>query len=116
MVHSLGKRLSRPRWRQLRLKKILVCFFPISMAQARVCVIGSGPSGLATLLAFQELKAAGQAIPELVCYEKQNEWGGLWNYTWRTGLDEYGEAVHNSMYRYLWSNGKTTSCWIGKIA
>ncbi len=21
------------------------------------------------------------------------------------GLDEYGEYVHNSMYRYLWSNG-----------
>ena len=30
---------------------------------------------------------------------------GLWNYTWRTGLDEYGEPVHCSMYRYLWSNG-----------
>ncbi len=30
---------------------------------------------------------------------------GLWNYTWRTGLDEYGEPVHGSMYRYLWSNG-----------
>ena len=30
---------------------------------------------------------------------------GLWNYTWRTGLDEHGEPVHGSMYRYLWSNG-----------
>jgi trimethylamine monooxygenase len=29
----------------------------------------------------------------------------LWNYTWRTGLDEYGEPVHCSMYRYLWTNG-----------
>ncbi|MCY3670465.1 MAG: NAD(P)/FAD-dependent oxidoreductase, partial [Alphaproteobacteria bacterium] len=42
---------------------------------------------------------------EVVCYEKQEDWGGLWNYTWRTGLDEYGEPVHCSMYRYLWSNG-----------
>lgn len=29
----------------------------------------------------------------------------MWNDTWRTGLDERGEAVHGSMYRYLWSNG-----------
>ena len=27
------------------------------------------------------------------------------NYSWRTGLDEHGSPVHNSMYRYLWSNG-----------
>ncbi len=42
---------------------------------------------------------------EVVCFEKQDDWGGLWKYTWRTGLDEYGEPVHCSMYRYLWSNG-----------
>ena len=41
----------------------------------------------------------------MVCYEKQDDWGGLWNYSWRTGLDEFGEPVHCSMYRYLWSNG-----------
>ena len=46
-----------------------------------------------------------QAIPEIVCFEKQAEWGGLWNYSWRTGLAPNGEAVHNSMYRHLWSNG-----------
>ena len=44
-------------------------------------------------------------MPELVCFEKQSDWGGLWNYTWRTGLDEHGSPVHGSMYRYLWSNG-----------
>ena len=44
-------------------------------------------------------------MPEIVCYEKQADWGGLWNYSWRTGLDEHGEPVHASMYRYLWSNG-----------
>ncbi len=41
-----------------------------------------------------------KTIPEVVCYEKQSNWGGLWNYTWRTGTDEYGELVHGSMYRY----------------
>jgi trimethylamine monooxygenase len=71
----------------------------------RVAVIGAGPSGLAQLRAFQSAKAKGEDIPEVVCFEKQSNWGGLWNYTWRTGLDEFGEPVHCSMYRYLWSNG-----------
>lgn len=71
----------------------------------RVAVIGAGPSGLAQLRAFQSAAQKGAAIPEIVCFEKQDNWGGLWNYTWRTGLDEYGEPVHGSMYRYLWSNG-----------
>jgi trimethylamine monooxygenase len=71
----------------------------------RVAVIGAGPSGLAQLRAFQSAAQEGADIPEIVCFEKQDNWGGLWNYTWRTGLDEYGEPVHGSMYRYLWSNG-----------
>jgi len=71
----------------------------------RVAVIGAGPSGLAQLRAFQSAASKGAEIPEIVCFERQEDWGGLWNYTWRTGLDEYGEPVHCSMYRYLWSNG-----------
>jgi trimethylamine monooxygenase len=71
----------------------------------RVAVIGAGPSGLAQLRAFQSAAQKGAEIPEVVCFEKQADWGGLWNYTWRTGLDEHGEPVHGSMYRYLWSNG-----------
>lgn len=71
----------------------------------RVAIIGAGPSGLAQLRAFQAAQEKGAEIPELVCYEKQADWGGLWNYTWRTGLDKHGEPVHGSMYRYLWSNG-----------
>ncbi len=71
----------------------------------RVAIIGAGPSGLAQLRAFQSARKKGAEIPEIVCYEKQSDWGGLWNYTWRTGLDEHGEPVHGSMYRYLWSNG-----------
>ncbi len=71
----------------------------------RVAVIGAGPSGLAQLRAFQSAKEKGADIPDIVCFEKQHDWGGLWLYTWRTGLDQYGEPVHCSMYRYLWSNG-----------
>src|ERR1700728_1990450 len=71
----------------------------------RIAIIGAGPSGLAHLRAFDSAAKKGEDIPEIVCFEKQSNWGGLWNYTWRTGLDEYGEPVHGSMYRYLWSNG-----------
>ncbi|MFT5548997.1 MAG: trimethylamine monooxygenase [Candidatus Azotimanducaceae bacterium] len=71
----------------------------------RVAIIGAGPSGLAQLRAFQSAQEKGAEIPDIVCFEKQSDWGGLWNYSWRTGLDEYGEPVHGSMYRYLWSNG-----------
>lgn len=72
----------------------------------RVAIIGAGPSGLAQLRAFEAARQAGyKDLPEIVCYEKQNDLGGMWNYTWRTGLDKNGEPVHGSMYRYLWSNG-----------
>ncbi len=71
----------------------------------RVAVIGAGPSGTAALRAFQSAREKGAEIPEVVCFERQEDWGGIWNYTWRTGTDEYGEPVHCSMYRYLWSNG-----------
>ena len=71
----------------------------------RVAIIGAGPCGLSQLRAFASAKAKGADIPEIVCFEKQSEWTGLWNYTWRNGLDANGEPVHGSMYRYLWSNG-----------
>ena len=71
----------------------------------RVAIIGAGPSGMAQLRAFESAARAGAEIPEVVCFEKQADWGGQWNYTWRTGLDEHGEPVHSSMYRNLWSNG-----------
>lgn len=78
----------------------------------KIAIIGAGPCGTAQLQAFASAFTASgvkegdaKAQPQIVCYEKQADWGGLWNYTWRTGLDEFGEAVHSSMYRYLWSNG-----------
>ncbi|WP_424325291.1 NAD(P)-binding domain-containing protein [Gordonia sp. (in: high G+C Gram-positive bacteria)] len=71
----------------------------------RVAIIGAGPSGMAALRAFNSAQRTGSDIPEIVCYEKQDDWGGQWNFTWRTGTDVYGEPVHSSMYRNLWSNG-----------
>ena len=71
----------------------------------KVAIIGAGPCGLSILRAFEHAEKKGDKIPEIVCFEKQSDWGGLWNYSWRTGSDQYGDPVHNSMYRYLWSNG-----------
>lgn len=76
------------------------------MNNTKIAIIGAGPSGLAQLRAFEAARLMGEeGLPEIVCYEKQSDIGGLWNYTWRTGLDKNGESVHGSMYRYLWSNG-----------
>ena len=75
------------------------------MTKQRIAILGAGPSGLAQLRAFEAAGKAGAEVPEIVCYEKQCDLGGMWNYTWRTGLDQHGEPVHGSMYRYLWSNG-----------
>ncbi len=71
----------------------------------KVAIIGAGPCGLSMLRSFEQAEKKGEKIPEVVCFEKQDDWGGLWNYSWRTGSDQYGDPVPNSMYRYLWSNG-----------
>ena len=66
----------------------------------RIAIIGAGPSGMSTLYYFDKMQRQGVKVPEIVCYEQQSNWGGLWNYTWRTGTDNNGEPVHGSMYRY----------------
>jgi trimethylamine monooxygenase len=72
----------------------------------KIAILGAGPSGLAQLRSFVSAQLAEhEEMPEIVCFEKQSDLGGMWNYTWRTGLDKHGEPVHGSMYRYLWSNG-----------
>lgn len=75
------------------------------MKDIKIGIIGAGPSGLAMLRALESEEKKGNPVPEVKCFEKQANWGGMWNYTWRTGVDKYGEPVHGSMYKYLWSNG-----------
>jgi len=82
------------------------CFYSKNyIMKLRVGIIGAGPSGLAQLRAFKAAEKKGAELPEILCFEKQADWGGLWNYTWRTGVGKYGEPIHGSMYKYLWSNG-----------
>ncbi|CAF1468345.1 unnamed protein product [Didymodactylos carnosus] len=73
-------------------------------SSTRVAICGAGPSALSQLHAFESARKSGLQIPEIVCFEKQNDLGGQWNYTWRTGFDEYSEPVHSSMYKNLWTN------------
>ena len=71
----------------------------------KIAIIGAGPCGLSMLRSFEQAEKNSEKIPEIVCFDKQDDWGGLWNYSWRTGSDQYGDPIPNSMYRYLWSNG-----------
>ena len=68
----------------------------------KIAIIGAGPCGLGLLQAFS---SANESTVDVVCFDKQDNWGGLWNYTWRVGVDRFGEPEHGSMYRFLWSNG-----------
>ena len=52
----------------------------------RVCIIGAGPSGLSAIYQFDKLKKEGKEIPEIVCFERQSNYGGQWNYNWRCGM------------------------------
>ena len=79
------------------------------MPNKKVCVIGAGPSGMSFMCWAAKFAREGRKVPEVTCFEKQSDWGGLWNYSWRTGTDENGEPVHGSMYR-SGSREKTVYC------
>ena len=51
----------------------------------KVALIGTGPCGLSFLRSLHQAQSKGENIPEVVAFEKQESWGGLWNYTWGTG-------------------------------
>lgn len=65
------------------------------MSISKVAVIGGGLAGLC---------AAKNALAhrlKVVVYEQTDAIGGTWNYTEKTGYDEYGLKIHSSMYRGL---------------
>ena len=69
----------------------------------RVCIIGGGPSGMASLGMFKRLQAQGEEC-EVTVYEKQDAPGGLWNLTWRTGRETQSVFKTNgfcSIQKYL---------------
>lgn len=58
-------------------------------------VIGAGPSGLCTA------RHAVQKGFEVTVYERNEDIGGQWLYTDKTGKDEYGLNIHTAMYKNL---------------
>ena len=40
----------------------------------KVAIIGTGPCGLSMLRSFEQAEKKGEKIPEIVCFEKQEDW------------------------------------------
>ena len=65
----------------------------MSLKSIRVCVVGTGPSGLSVLYHVNKMKGCTSNICtyddnvniDVVCYEKHATMGGLWNMSWRVG-------------------------------
>lgn len=72
-----------------------------------IAIIGAGPCGMSAITAFNKEIINNKDAPKfkVTCFEQQSDIGGLWNYTWQTGTNEYGYPVHCSQYKHLWSNG-----------
>ena len=47
----------------------------------KVAIIGAGPCGLSMLRSFEQAEKKGKKIPEIVCFDKQDDWGGPVSYT-----------------------------------
>ena len=64
----------------------------MSLPRKRICIIGAGPGGMSALYHWKLL--VGNTV-DIKCYEKQSTWGGMWNYSWRTG----------KYYNFNWRSG-----------
>ena len=53
----------------------------------RICVIGAGPAGMSMLIQLKLREREGLGSFDITCFESQPTWGGVWNYTWRTGTE-----------------------------
>ena len=42
----------------------------------KVAIIGAG-HGLSMLRSFEQAEKSGEKIPEITCFEKQDDWGGF---------------------------------------
>lgn len=76
----------------------------MNTSNKKIAVIGAGPAGICQMVAFSKAKMKGMEIPTIVCYEKQSQYGGQWNYDWRIGFGEHGDFVHSGMYKNLLTN------------
>jgi len=42
----------------------------------KVAIIGAGPCGLSALRSFEQAEKKGEKIPEIICFDKQEDWEG----------------------------------------
>lgn len=68
-----------------------------SHAKQRVCIIGAGMSGLASI----KLLSDHPQDFEIISFDKNSDVGGLWIYTNSTDVDEHGLPVHSSLYKNM---------------
>lgn len=64
----------------------------------KICIIGAGAAGLAAL------KHCLDDHHSCEVFEQTGSIGGTWNYTDKTGSDDYGLPIHSSMYQGLRTN------------
>ncbi|XP_031627748.1 senecionine N-oxygenase-like [Contarinia nasturtii] len=67
-------------------------------AALRIAVIGAGAAGLASA------KNALEQGHDVYVFEKTGVLGGIWYYTDRIGVDDYGVEIHTPMYQRLRTN------------
>ena len=73
----------------------------MALSKLKVCLIGAGPSGMSVMFHMNRLAQQGLQVPEIKCYEKQSNWGGLWNYSWRTGKFDKKFNIIYKLYNTL---------------
>ena len=61
-------------------------WFLAKMSIPRICIIGAGNAGMSTLIQLKFRLEEGCGPFDIVCFESQPTWGGVWNYNWRTGI------------------------------
>ena len=66
----------------------------------KVAIIGAGPCGLSMLRSFEQAEKKGEKIPQIVCFEKQDDWGGLWNYSWRKFNDKSSNYWNGAVWSF----------------
>ncbi|XP_058804765.1 uncharacterized protein LOC131671947 [Phymastichus coffea] len=71
-----------------------------NLRKKRVCIIGAGPSGIASLKEVAEKLDMFEPIG----FERSSDIGGQWIYSDNTDFDEHRLPVHSSIYKYLRTN------------
>ena len=57
----------------------------MDVSNKKLCIIGAGPAALSAIYQLRKKANLGEAIPEVVCYDKADALGGNWNYNPSTG-------------------------------